>query len=63
MRLAITLDPDVAESLKLAVRDRNLPMKTVVNDLLRSELDAILGAETDPLQPGQPSSPPSRESA
>lgn len=38
MRTTLTLDPDVAEKLKRAVRQRKLPMKTVVNDLLRTAL-------------------------
>ncbi|MEP7363349.1 MAG: antitoxin [Acidobacteriota bacterium] len=40
MRTTLTLEPDVAEKLKRAVRQRKLPMKTVVNDLLRSALKA-----------------------
>lgn len=38
MRTTLTLEPDVAEKLKRAVRQRKLPLKTVVNDLLRAAL-------------------------
>ena len=40
MRTTLTLEPDVAEKLKRAVRQRKQPMKAVVNDLLRSALRA-----------------------
>ena len=41
MRTTITLDPDVAARLKAAVRRRRRPFKVLVNEALRSGLDAL----------------------
>lgn len=41
MRTTLTLEPDVAARLKAAVRRRRLPLKAVVNQVLRSGLDAM----------------------
>ena len=41
MRTTITLDPDVAARLKAAVRKRRQPFKVLVNQALRSGLDAL----------------------
>jgi len=41
MRTTLTLDADVAARLKAAVRQRRRPFKVLVNEALRSGLDAI----------------------
>lgn len=41
MRTTLTLDADVAARLKAAVRASRRPFKTVVNDALRSGLEAL----------------------
>ncbi len=41
MRTTLTIDPDVAARLKAVVRKQRRPFKVVVNDALRSGLDAI----------------------
>jgi hypothetical protein len=41
MRTTITLDPDVAARLQAAVRRRRRPFKALVNEALRSGLDAL----------------------
>ena len=41
MRTTLTIDPDVAARLKAAVRKRRQPFKAVVNEALRSGLDAL----------------------
>lgn len=38
MRTTITLDPDVAQLLKAAMREREAPFKTVLNDAVRQGL-------------------------
>lgn len=38
MRTTVTLDPDVALLLKAAMREREAPFKTVLNDALRQGL-------------------------
>ena len=40
MRTTLTLEPDVAEKLKRTIQKRKQPLKTVINDLLRSALKA-----------------------
>lgn len=39
MRTTITLDPDVADRLRMLARERGLPFKQVVNAVLRRGLD------------------------
>jgi hypothetical protein len=41
MRTTITLDDDVAARLKAAVRKRRRPFKALVNEALRTGLDAL----------------------
>ncbi len=41
MRTTLTLDDDVAARLKAAVKTQRRPFKVVVNDALRSGLDAM----------------------
>lgn len=41
MRTTLTLDDDVAARLKAAVRKRRLPFKVLVNEALRSGLEAM----------------------
>ena len=50
MRTTLTLEPDVAEKLKRAIRQRKLPMKTVVNDLLRTALSNPAPPAAKPFQ-------------
>ncbi|HEY7794313.1 MAG TPA: hypothetical protein VIA10_09935 [Gaiellaceae bacterium] len=38
MRTTLTLDPDVADRLRTLARERGLPFKRVVNDVLRRGL-------------------------
>jgi hypothetical protein len=43
MRTTVTLDPDVAEQLKMLARRRNLSFKVALNDTVRAGLAAERG--------------------
>lgn len=49
MRTTVTLDPDVAEQLKRAMRDRGRSFKETINDAIR----AGLASRREPAEPYQ----------
>lgn len=48
MRTTIDLDPDVDARLRAIARERNLPLKVVINDALRAGTRAERGAGAAP---------------
>lgn len=45
MRTTVTLDPDVADRLRVLARERGLPFKRVLNDAIRDGFHARVGVE------------------
>ena len=48
MRTTVDLDPDVDARLRALARERRLPLRTVINDVLRAGIDPTRGPDARP---------------
>ena len=48
MRTTVDLDPDVDARLRALARERRVPLRTVINDVLRDGIDPARGADARP---------------
>jgi hypothetical protein len=53
MRTTIDLDPDVDARLRALARERGLPLRTVINDALRSGTEPVAGGHTEYILPSR----------